>query len=649
MKCLCWAKKIIKKAVKIFLYKFTDGFLYIIAYLLYYLSLESCLEGEELCGNNMTWIYKKLVELILSCELISFLMSKIIFNYSSKLHIIHLIAIFSLFAIYSHDFFFWNHGMYNIIFFLLLFFINCFFILFLKLIIFVLRIQKKINIIYKLFIICFCLSVYNFKLPNFICDDWHKGLNNTYIENNEEKYGCKIRIPKYCHYKVLSKYQDFTKFLGVNCSAKSANSRKVILQTSKSPYINKDTKKFGFLKTNEGMIGCRDGLDYKFLKQYMADNLFDVDNNFKNFSEPEIIVDFSKDFQGELSIDLKYNDSLSKERKNLESKTNPYSNNILILFVDSVSRASSLRQLNKTLKFFEKFISYKGGFNENYPESNFHSFQFFKYHSFKGRTAGNYPRLFYGNKMEAKNIIRINKYFKENGYITNYCSHLCQKDNALTKHNSTESELYDHQMLLCDPNAPRYSKPIRKCMYGKDDVGFLLDYSEQFWRKYQNNRKFSLIIINSAHEETMEVMKYIDDIIYNYLLSLYNDNLFKDSSIFLVSDHGVGIQSLYYTFEFHQIENNLPLLYIIINDRKNTSYNEQYFYLRENQQTFITAYDIYNTINHLLYGDKYKYILNLTDENPTPKSPLGISLFEKIDQKLRKSENYEFMSHKICI
>ena len=29
-------------------------------------------------------------------------------------------------------------------------------------------------------------------------------------------------------------------------------------------------------------------------------------------------------------------------------------------------------------------------------------------------------------------------------------------------------------MLLCDPNAPRYSKAIRKCLYGKDDVGFLL-------------------------------------------------------------------------------------------------------------------------------------------------------------------------------
>ena len=649
MKFIYRSKIIIKKNVKLFLYKYFNFILFLIAYEFYFLSLEPCFEGEELCGNNMKWIYKKLVELILSCEFISFLIGKIIFKYSSKLHIIHLVLIFSLFTYNNHDFAFWNHGMYNLIFFLLLLFFNLCIILFFKFAICLYKIQKKIYIIHKLTIISLFLLIYNFKFPDFLCDDWDKGLNNTYIDNNEEKYGCKIRIPKYCHYKVFSKYQDFTKLLGIDCTKKKADSREIILKTSKSPYINKDTKKFGFIKTNEGMIAYRDDIEYKTLKQIIADNLFDVENNLKNFSEPEIITDFSKDPFGELSINLIYNDSLSKERKKLENKNNPYSNNILILFLDSVSRASSLRQLNKTLQFFEKFISYEGGFNEKYPEEKFHSFQFFKYHSFEGRTAGNYPRLFYGNKREAKNISRINKYFKENGYITNYCSHLCQKDNARTIHNATESEFYDHQMLLCDPNSPRYSKAIRKCMYGKDDVGFLLDYSEQFWRKYQNNRKFSLIIINSAHEETMEVLKYVDDAIYNYLYSLYNDNLFKDSSIFLISDHGVGIQSLYYAFEFYTIENELPLLYVIINDRKNISHDKQYFYLRENQQTFITAYDIYNTINHLLYGDKYKDILNLTDENPSPKSPLGTSLFEKIDQKSRKSKNYEFMSHTVCI
>ena len=204
-------------------------------------------------------------------------------------------------------------------------------------------------------------------------------------------------------------------------------------------------------------------------------------------------------------------------------------------------------------------------------------------------------------------------------------------------------------MLLCDPNAPRYHRPIRKCLYGKDDVGFLFDYSEQFWRKYKNNRKLSSLIIDSAHEETGEVLKYLDDLIYNYLYSLFKDNLFKDSSIFLLSDHGLGIQSIYFIFQFYKLEAELPMLYVIINDRKNISYHEQYYHIHQNQQALITAYDIYNTFNHLLYGDKYVNIFNLTDEKPTPKSPLGISLLDKIDSKSRRSKNYEEMRHDICI
>ena len=106
---------------------------------------------------------------------------------------------------------------------------------------------------------------------------------------------------------------------------------------------------------------------------------------------------------------------------------------------------------------------------------------------------------------------------------------------------------------------------------------------------------------------------------------------------------------MFYILEFYKIENELPMLYLLMNDRKNTSYHEQYFHIQENQQIFITAYDIYNTINHLLYGDIYKYILNLTDEIPTPKSSLGISLLDKIDGKSRKAKNYDFMKHNFCI
>ena len=80
----------------------------------------------------------------------------------------------------------------------------------------------------------------------------------------------------------------------------------------------------------------------------------------------------------------------------------------------------------------------------------------------------------------------------------------------------------------------------------------------------------------------MEALKYVDDIIFNYLNSLLNENLLKDSSIFLLSDHGLAFHSIYYVFDFFRIESAFPMLYIIINDRKNITFNEQYFYIHKN-------------------------------------------------------------------
>ena len=91
------------------------------------------------------------------------------------------------------------------------------------------------------------------------------------------------------------------------------------------------------------------------------------------------------------------------------------------------------------------------------------------------------------------------------------------------------------------------------------------------------------------------------------------------------------------------------MLYIICNDRKNISYNEQYKYIYKNQQILITGYDIYNTIANLLYGNKYELIQNKSDIQDTPKSKYGQSLFNKINSKNRFPRNYNNMSLDICI
>ena len=619
------------------------------SYYLYYNSLEKCFSGIDVCGRDIRWIFRKVFQIVVSCFISSILLLFIYFKKLSKLHILHFIICFYIFYIFSHGYSFEDHGLLNFIGFFSVLSLNIIFGLVIKgFISLTILIYKTHNFQKFIYAILLSYLYYNIIDPNN-CMDWGKGLNNTFIENDLTIYGCQIKYPKSCPYKILKYVQDLTKLYHINCSVSNKNNKDNIFENSHSPFIHNNTKKIGFPLTNKGIIGRLDGKDDTLLTKYVLDNLFDIENNTQNISEYELLLDFSKTYLGEYIINLKYNESLSRERKLLENKNSPYSDNIMILFIDSVSRGNSIRQLSKTLNFFEKFMPYDGGYNPRYPEEKFHSFQFFKYHSFKYHTSGNFPRLFYGNARETNNIVLLTKYFKENGYVTNYNSDSCQKDNTRTLHNMTELEVYDHQFLLCDPNIVHFITPFIRCLHGKMDAEHLYNYANQFWRKYKNNRKFSVIILNDGHEGTLEALKYTDTVINDYLISLFNDNLLKDTSVFLLSDHGVVMPSLYSLSDFYNLEMDLPMLYLLVNDRKNMTYNQQYLYIHKNQQTFITAFDIYNTINHLLYGDQYINIKNKTDYIDTPKSPLGQSLFNDIEQSQRSSNKYEYMDHSVCI
>ena len=617
--------------------------LFIISYYLYFLSLEKCFEGIDKCSKKWEWIMLKIAQLIISLIIIIILIILMIYNIISKFHLFHFIIVFIYFYYYSHSDAFHDHGAFNLVAYFVILFLVLLLFFVLRILILIFRIK------YKFIIIFFLFYFYNVLVDPMNCEDWAKGLNNTYIENDKDKYGCQIIFPKKCSYKIIGYTQDLSKIFRINCKNKNKHSKEKILKFSKSPYVNSNTLKFGFPLTNNEE-GKKDGKDDSVLKEYTSKNLIDMDKGLPlNLKMPEYIVDFSKDPLGEININLNFNETLSKERKKLEINSSPYSNNILFLYIDSVSRANAFRKMKKTLKFIEQFISYKGGNNKKYPNENFHSFQFFKYHSFKDVTYGNFPILFYGNQANKKVFVRISKYLKENGYVISYAYEYCQKDNTRTRHDLTNDELYDHQLVYCDPNLLGFNSIIKRCLYGNINCYYLYQYTEQFWRKYQNNRKFSVIVSNDGHEGTLELIKYTDEVIYNFLVSLYNDNLLKDTTIFLVSDHGCGMPSVYYLYDFYQIELRLPMLYMIVNDRKNIDYNQQYFNIYENQQTFITGYDIYNTIGNIIYGDNYKNIKEKDNSHDTPKSPFGKSLFEKINPKERKPKNYYKMATNVCI
>ena len=506
-------------------------FSFFISYSLFFLSLEKCFEGEEICCTKFPWMKKKVIEESISCIITIILFELILLKKISKFHLIHFIIVYVLFYSYSYGVTFDNHGYYNIRYF---FVIIIFFIIIINFSKCLISLKnKKLLYLYILLFLIFLQSLRNSINNIFGCSDWKMGLNNTSIDNNKTKYKCLIQVPKFCHFKIGKYFLDINRFYNFKCVNKDFNPRKKFLKPPRSPYINDNTFHIGFPLTNKDQKVLNNISREEFFS-YVYENLIDMNNitllNLIKEKKPEISIDFSKNDNGKLNINLNFNKTLSNERKQLESLVNPYSKNIIVIYLDSVSRAYSMRQLKKTLKFFENFISYNGNSNPKFPFENFHSFQFFKYHSHKYFTVGNFPILFYGNHRNSSNN-HINLYLKKNGFITCYTADTCFNDFTNTFHNFSSADVFDHHYPVCDPN---FLGPTSKlyCDHDKIYIEFLLEYANQFLRKYNDNRKFLLIFSNFAHEPSYEKLKYIDNIMYQFFYRLFNDNLLKETSLF---------------------------------------------------------------------------------------------------------------------
>ena len=155
-----------------------------------------------------------------------------------------------------------------------------------------------------------------------------------------------------------------------------------------------------------------------------------------------------------------------------------------------------------------------------------------------------------------------------------------------------------------------------------------------------------MIINNDGHKGTLEVIKYDDDTVSNFLNDLYYNNLLKDTTILLLSDHGCPMPSVYYFNDFFQIERHLPMLFIFTSDKENQTYSDQYQHIHQNQQKFITAYDIYNTLCYLMLGNDY-FKAEDPDSTYIFKSKLGVNLFQPINPK-RSPEKYKKMKKGFC-
>jgi hypothetical protein len=628
---------------------------------LYIKSLKGCDQSEFTCLNDLKLITDGIQNCLNSIGYFIFVLFLIHMNFCSFYILIILIIIYIELAIRDHGENFLHHGKLNLFALFSLTIMGEIIVLF---IILYKNIFKKkkfffLFLISSFFLVELIIILNNIK-NDYYCKDWNKSLNNSYINNDPSLYPCKINIPSNkCLVNIFGPFFDFSKIFNIKCEKRRYNEKNILINNSNLK--NKtEVKKIGYPITigNKEEINGEPILYSETLYEFVKNNLIDMDDKeqigkLDENKRPETIVDFSNSSYGKIEININYNEKLSKERKLLE-KVN--SNNVLFIFMDNLSRVHFYRQYKKTKEFLKQFLTFEGYSNKINKEQKYHGFEFIKYQKFDGATLQNALPMFSGVYFDHNNImISIVKDFQKNGYITCNVQDICHKELMSMEplKNYTYIE-FDHESaaINCEPNVykPGYgllngdNSVFRKCLYGKESFDYSLEYGKKFWISYKNNKRFLRIVNTYSHEYSYEKAKYTDDSLYNFLKELFETDLLKNTTIFIAADHGFFLMGIYKILNSKDfiIETNLPLFFLIVPDKKNMSYEQQYSEIIKNQQTLVTPFDIFYTLRYIIYEEDYK------------KSPLngncndGEYLFKNINPKERTCKKYQQMDKSTC-
>ena len=548
--------------------------------------------------------------------------------------------------IYDNGDGFVNHGYYNFYGFIFFVLIITPILLYLTYIIKLIWKKSYKKIFYTLIpILTFILIIGIKYLLLLNCHGYHIGLNGMKIDDDKDKYSCFYDYPKKCYIDILSPFMDYSSFAG-NCktirSLKDQKKYFTYFLIDEKDYEN--TTRFGFPITTKVKFSLRTQNDIKHFNERVSKNILDMDKYDKlkvKEDKPEVVLDFSKDKNGEIKINIEKNEILSKERKKLGEENKSKFDNILFIFIDSLSREHFQRKMKKTKRFIEQFMK-----KEN--DMEYKSYQFMKYTTFDAFTQMSAQPMFYGEKMdpETSNGTFIIKYMKKRGYITGQSINLCSRELFVTMNNclnKVEFSDFDHEnvAMFCDANYYNRDNPypllqggfsvLRRCLYGKDSFQYVLEYGQKFWETYKDNKKFLRLGFIDAHERTQEVIKYLDEPLFNFLNYLFKNKLLENTAIFFVSDHGNGMYGLYRDIQADDFlfERTLAFWFIILHNFKN---EEEIKNLEENQQTLLTPYDIFDTMSDIIFNEENMDVHTRLD--------FGKSVFRKIDAKNRNCMKY---------
>ena len=619
------------------------------------LTLDECIEKI-----NINYYYKVYLLCFITASLISLIIVLMINKFASIIHSIFIVLELIIFISINHENNIYKNGLFS--FRLLCSFIVTNFLFLLCFVYFLIRLSKRQYFYAVFFFFFFFLLAI---LIRFSCIKWPRGLNNVKVDNDPSLYACEFKEPTQCHMDFLSSILDFSNLLGIDCQKENPLFDEVeqvwIDYFSNNEFVE-EFKGLAYPSTNNiNYTFNKFGNEQDFADKINENIFFLKENNIFEGDKYEIkLLKNKQNF--DIDINLIYNERLSQSRNEImKDKT---VNNILFIYIDSLSRSHFFRKMKMVSSFLEKY--YKSSKNV----TNYESFQFMKYQTFKRDYYKPSIQTIFYNKTKDNfyQYIHILSLLKEYGYITGQTANICSKEfysydfeKVSNFFKKTIIEEYDHEniAMFCDPfyfdyknsnrkNVKGINSSIKSCLYGKNSFEYVLEYGYQFWSKYKKNKRFLRLGFFDGNERTGEVIKYLDNYLYEFLNKLHQENLLQNTILFIVSGQG-NTQTEFFTnfYDDFWMEKYIGTLFLFI-DKTNIPENDNCLInIRNNQQTMVTPYDIKETLESIILNN----FCHTSKEKETKLEEMqkkGKNLFSYINSKDRNCHKYKQLTEEVC-
>lgn len=281
---------------------------------------------------------------------------------------------------------------------------------------------------------------------------------------------------------------------------------------------------------------------------------------------------------------------IKKKKNTNEGNSNENAWNVLLLGMDTMSRARAYYNMPFTMRYFQKlgWLDYRG------------------YHKVGFNTFPNVMSILTGKKLEklyglcSPNMNHcedhiIWKKYKNAGFRTAFGEDNLSLPDTFYNYGGFEIIPTDHYMRPLFLTGEKARGNII-CTKKIPSAKHILQYASQFLDTYNDENFFGFFWINSYSHNLIHKPSLLDKDLVNFFENLPLSN---NTFIIFVSDHGIRYGKMRYLMESYY-EERLPMFFIWVPYDFRERYKEKYKNLQLNQHRLTTPYDLHATLWEIL-------------------------------------------------